>query len=79
MEVCDVCGSVMASEETWIILGRGGTCTPVAGVECSPFSACWKRSLCLAEGSVCDGQNFSCPQPGVKPVMANSLKAGLRD
>lgn len=23
MDVSDVCGSVMASEETWIILGRG--------------------------------------------------------
>lgn len=34
--------------------------------------------MCLAEGSVCNGQDFSCPQPSVKPVMANSLKAIMR-
>lgn len=35
--------------------------------------------MCLAEGSVCNGQDFSCPQPGVNTIMANSLKAGVRD
>lgn len=35
--------------------------------------------MCLSEGSVCDGQDFPWPQTGVKPVMANSLKVGVRD
>lgn len=65
MGVSDVCGSVMASEEAGSSWG-GDTCTPVAGIGSSPFSACWKRSMCLAEGSVCDSQDFSCSQPGVK-------------
>lgn len=44
-----------------------------------PFSACWKRSVCLAEGSNWNGQDFFCPQPGVQPVIANSLWAGVED
>lgn len=75
---------LMCVAVSWLVrklgLSWGGdTCTPVAGVECSPFSACWKRSVCLAKGSVCNGQDLSCPQPGVKPVMANSLRVGMRD
>lgn len=31
MDVSDVCGSVMASEETWVILGRGHLYTSSRG------------------------------------------------
>lgn len=72
--------NVMASEETWVILGRGHMHTSSRGwVFSSPFSVCWKRSVCLAEGSNCNGQDFSCPQPGVQSVIANSLWAGVKD
>lgn len=35
--------------------------------------------MCLAEASNCNGQDFFYPQPGVQPVTANSLQAGVKD
>lgn len=61
-----MCGSVMASEETWIVLGRGHTHTSRRGWVFS-FLSMLEEKRGLAEGSSCNEQDFSCTPLGVQP------------